>query len=49
MKKFNLEKDAKEEAQKNRLCYGWSIYSPGWYVGTRQQLQAIGVLDPVCP
>lgn len=47
MMKFGSEENAKKEAKAKNLFYGWSIFSSGWYVGTKEQLIKIGVLDPI--
>jgi len=49
MYKFNSEKEAIEKAKELDLCYGWSIFSTGWYVGSEQELKKIGVLDSIKP
>jgi hypothetical protein len=47
------EATAKGIAQEHALSYGWSVFHSsvkgGWYVGTPDELIAIGVLDPVTP
>jgi len=47
------EATAKGIAQERALSYGWSVFHSsvkgGWYVGTPDELTAIGVLDPVTP
>jgi hypothetical protein len=44
MMKVGSEKVAGEIAREKGLCWGWSVFGPGgWYVGTRIQLERIGV------
>jgi hypothetical protein len=47
------EATARGIAQTHGLSYGWSIFHSsvkgGWYVGTPDQLTAIGVLDIETP
>ena len=44
MLKVGSEKVAGEIAREKGLCWGWSVFGPGgWYVGTRIQLERIGV------
>ena len=39
---------AREHARDARLYYGFSVFGPGgWYVGTFEQLRAVGVVDPI--
>lgn len=38
------EETACEIAREKRQAYGWSVFSPAWYVGTPAELRAIGCL-----
>lgn len=47
MHKFRLERNAKSQAIELGMFYGWSVISPGWYVGEYDELKNIGVLEPL--
>ena len=44
MLKYKLERLARECALKNNWCYGLSVFDGYWYVGTWEQLEAIGAI-----
>lgn len=45
MRRYCNENEAATYARAQGKCYGHSVFSRGWYVGTREQLDAIGVFD----
>lgn len=48
MTHYASEEHAREHARDARLYYGFSVFGPGgWYVGTWDQCQAIGVVAPI--
>lgn len=49
MIKCNSEDCASKFAAERSEYYGWSIFSPGWFVGTKEQLTKIGVTNPIKP
>jgi len=50
MWRCEIEKIARQIATREKLSYGWSVLSPGgWYVGTPEQLQPIGVPEIINP
>lgn len=46
MFKANNETVAHQIAKEEGLCYGWTVLGGGWYVGTAEQLNDIGVIAP---
>lgn len=46
MFKCASESVAKEIAKEKSLCYGWSIFMVGYYVGTKHELYNIGCIEP---
>lgn len=50
MLRMGSEESARAAASEDGLAYGWSVFCPsGWYVGTPEELRAIGVIDPSTP
>jgi hypothetical protein len=47
MFKTKTVEEARAIAAHKELFYGWSVFSPGWFVGTREQLEKCGVHTPV--
>lgn len=46
MMRVGSEATARAFALERRACFGWSVFGGAWYVGTAEQLRAIGVLEP---
>jgi hypothetical protein len=47
MFKTKTVEEARAIAAHKELFYGWSVFSPGWFVGTRAELEKCGVHTPV--
>jgi len=49
MRKYYSEQGAENYARETSLHYGWSVFSSGWYVGTKEQLKNVGVTEILTP
>lgn len=46
MLRCNSEHAAKDFARERGQLYGFSAFTAGWFVGSREQLTRIGVIEP---
>lgn len=47
MYKVPSVEQARAIATEKQLFYGWSVFTAGWFIGTEQELKAMGVHSPV--
>jgi len=47
MYKTRAVEEARAIAAHKELFYGWSVFASGWFVGTRDELEKVGVHTPL--